>query len=99
MRIAEVIGKVTLSRCHPSVRGASWRIAVPLNEAGLRGETQGRGEEFVVYDAFNSGDGSLIGVSEGAEAAAPFAPEVKPIDAYNSAILDTIELEARNQDH
>jgi ethanolamine utilization protein EutN len=48
-----------------------------------------------VYDERNSGDGSLIGVSEGAEAAAPFAPEVKPIDAYNSAILDTIELQPR----
>jgi ethanolamine utilization protein EutN len=93
MRITQVIGKVTLSRCHSSVQGAAWRIAVPLNEAGLRGDARGRGEEFVVYDELNSGDGALIGVSEGAEAAAPFAPEVKPIDAYNSAILDTIELE------
>ena len=30
---------------------------------------------------------------EGAEAAAPFFPATKPIDAYNAAILDDIEFE------
>lgn len=93
MRIGEVIGTVTLSRCHPSVQGATWRIVVPLSEAGLRGHAQGRGEEFVVYDELSSGEGALVAISEGAEAAAPFHPQVKPIDAYNSAILDSVEME------
>ena len=36
--------------------------------------------------------GSRIAVSEGGEAAQPFYPEMKPIDAYNAAILDSIHI-------
>ncbi len=93
MRLCEVIGSVTLSKGHPSVRGASWKLVVPLEEAGLRDRRQGRGEPFIVFDEFGAGAGALIAVSEGAEAAAPFHPEVKPIDGYNAAILDRVDLE------
>jgi len=93
MRIAEVIGSVTLSRCHPSLTGASWRLVVPLDATGLRGESAGRGEPFVIFDEYGAGEGSMVAVSEGAEAAAPFHPDVKPVDGYNAAILDQIELE------
>lgn len=92
MRIGEVIGNVTLSRCHPSLTAASWKIAVPLSAEGLRDRTQGRGEAYVVFDEIGSGDGSLIAISEGGEAVAPFYPNVKPIDAYASALLDTVEI-------
>ena len=93
MRIAEVIGSVTLSRCHPSLTGASWKLVVPLDQAGLRGDVAGRGEPFAIFDEYGAGEGSRVAVSEGAEASAPFHPEVKPIDGYNAAILDAIELE------
>lgn len=92
MRIAEVIGTVTLSRWHPSVSGACWRVVVPLSADGLKGDAAGRGEPFVVYDELGSGDGQRVAVSEGAEAAAPFHPEVKPLDGYVAAILDSVEL-------
>jgi len=49
-------------------------------------------EEIVVYDELGAGLGSRIAISEGAEAAQPFRPEFKPVDAYNAAILDNIEL-------
>ncbi|REJ93805.1 MAG: carbon dioxide concentrating mechanism protein CcmL [Planctomycetota bacterium] len=88
MRICEVIGTVTLSRSHSSLRGAVWRVAAPLNREALSGDRGGRGEPYVVYDELGAGLGCLIAVSEGAEASAPFHPEQKPIDAYNSAILD-----------
>ena len=93
MRIAEVIGTVTLSQWHPSLGGASWRVAVPLDHVALAGDPGGRGEPFVVYDELGSRAGSQIAVSEGAEASAPFHPDSKPIDAYCSAILDTIEVD------
>ncbi|MDA1166490.1 MAG: carbon dioxide concentrating mechanism protein CcmL, partial [Planctomycetota bacterium] len=48
MRIAEIIGRVTLSRCHPSLRGATWKVVVPLDRQGLAGEESGRGEPFVI---------------------------------------------------
>lgn len=94
MRIAHVIGRVTLNKAHPSVQGATWLLAVPLTLEGIAGKEKGRGEPFVVYDELGAGQGAQIAVSEGAEAAAPFYPSTKPLDAYNSAILDTLELQA-----
>jgi microcompartment protein CcmK/EutM len=94
MRIANVIGRVTLNKCHPTLQGATWLLAVPLTLEGLAGKRAGRGEPFVVYDEFGAGTGGKIAVSEGTEAAAPFYPQTKPIDAYNAAILDTVEFES-----
>ena len=91
MRIAEVIGRVTLNRCHPSLRGATWKVVVPLNRKGLAGDEAGRGEPFVIYDELGAGMGSLLGISEGAEASAPFHPKVKPIDGYAAALLDEVD--------
>ena len=92
MQIAEVIGRVTLSKWHPEFTGATWLVATPLQAAGLRGDASGRGEPHVVYDELGASDGSRIGVSDGAEAAAPFHPKAVPLDAYNSAIFDAIEV-------
>ena len=92
MRFMECIGKVTLAKCHPSLEGATWKVAVPLMQEGLRDNEQGRTEPIVIFDELGAGHGSLMAVSESAEAAAPFHPNTKPIDAYNSAILDSINL-------
>ena len=98
MRIAEVIGRCTLSVCHPSLRGAKWVIGVPLAQEGIqnvvagKSKDAGRNEPFVIFDDLGADDGTLIAVSEGAEAAAPFAPNLKPIDGYNAAILDRVEI-------
>ena len=94
MRLCEVIGRITLSKWHPSVSGATWKIVVPLDLPALQGADSGRGEPFVLFDELGSGDGSLIAVSEGAEASAPFYPEQRPLDAYCAALLDTVEIDA-----
>jgi ethanolamine utilization protein EutN len=91
MRIAEVIGRVTLNRAHPSLDGASWRVVVALDRKGLGGDEAGRSEPFIIFDELGAGEGSKVAVSEGAEAAAPFHPGVKPIDGYAAAILDTVQ--------
>ena len=93
MRMMECIGKVTLSKCHPLLSGAAWKVAVPLMHDGLCGKQSGRTEPIVVLDELGAGHGSLMAVSESAEAAAPFHPNTKPIDAYNSAILDSVNIE------
>jgi ethanolamine utilization protein EutN len=95
MRIAEVIGYVTLSRSHPSLAGGRYPLAVPLALDELSTSGPGAGEELVVYDEFGAGLGSRIAVSDGGEAAQPFYPEMKPIDAYNAAILDSIHMQAK----
>lgn len=89
MRIAEVIGTVTLSRCHSSLTSYRWVIAVPFSLKGLRAE-QPDGEDFVVLDELGAGHGQRIAVSEGAEAAQPFHPVKKPVDAYCACILDSV---------
>lgn len=89
MRIAQVIGTVTLSRSHPSVAGLRLVIGVPFSLAALRAGAPD-GEDVVMIDQLAAGTGSRVGVSEGAEAAAPFHPERKPVDAACACILDQV---------
>lgn len=96
MRIGEVIGTVVLSRWHPSLGGGRYRLVAPLTLGDLAGETPPQAEPFVVYDELQAGLGSRIAISEGGEAAQPFYPQLKPVDAYNAAILDRIELKNPN---
>lgn len=99
MRIGEIVGSVTLNRAHPSLLGATFRLAIPLSLEELAAGATPQGETIVVYDELGAGLGSRIAFSEGAEAAQPFLPEVKPVDAYNAAILDDIQLAgAKDQD-
>jgi microcompartment protein CcmK/EutM len=94
MRIAHVIGTVTLSQCHPSFRGATLKVAVPLSLDELQGKTQPQAEELVVYDELGAGIDDRIMLSEGGEAAQPFYPNLKPVDAYNAGILDSVDIPA-----
>lgn len=93
MRIMECIGRVTLSQWHPSLTGASWKLAVPLTHAGLKGDSSGRTEPIVIFDEMGAGIGSLMAVTESAEASTPFYPNTKPIDAYCAALLDAVSVE------
>ncbi len=93
MRIAKVIGNVTLNRAHPSFDGARLRLAIPLTLDNLLDENaELRGEFEVVWDDLGAGDGNLIAMAEGPEACRPFRPDKKPVSAYNAAILDDIEV-------
>ncbi len=94
MRIGEVVGTVTLSRVHPSLAGARLKLVTPLSLGDLSGGSGEPAGEFAVFDELGAGTGSRIAISEGREAAMPFYPEVKPIDAYNAAILDSIDVVA-----
>ncbi|SIO64762.1 ethanolamine utilization protein EutN [Singulisphaera sp. GP187] len=90
MRIAEVIGRVTLSRSHPSLRGARFVLALPMPLEALTEDSAKRGEDVVVYDDLGAGPGSLIGLSEGREAANPFGKTKIPVDAYCACLLDRL---------
>lgn len=95
MRIAEVIGSVTLTRCHPTFDGATLKLAVPLSLDDLHKEGPGDDEPLVVWDEFGAGIGSRIMLSEGGEAAQPFKPNWKPVDAYNAGLLDEINIDPK----
>lgn len=92
MRIAQVIGTVTLSRCHPTFDGATLKLAVPMSLEDLETGQTPQDDALVVYDEFSAGIGSRIMLSEGGEAAQPFRPNWKPVDAYNAGLLDEINL-------
>jgi ethanolamine utilization protein EutN len=91
MRIAKVVGTVTLNRCHPTFNGARLRLVVPLSLAELQGQPP-QADEIVAWDDNGSGLGNLVAISEGAEAAQPFRPNLKPVDAYAAAILDEVNV-------
>ncbi len=93
MRIAKVIGTVTLNRSHPSYRGARLRLVVPATLAELVAQTEPAGEPLVAWDQLGAGLGSWIALSEGPEAAQPLRPTVVPIEAYVAAILDDLNLD------
>ena len=93
MRIGEVFGKVTLSRCHPTFEGASLKLVVPLLLLDGDTELSVSDEMLCVWDELSCGHGCLTAVSEGPEAARAFKPSPKPVDAYVAAILDSIDIQ------
>jgi ethanolamine utilization protein EutN len=92
MRIAEVIGTVTLSRVHPILAGYRWIIGVPYSLKALKAGLQADGEDVVILDQLGAGTGDQVGFSEGVEAAAPFHPQRKAVDAYCACILDSVSV-------
>ncbi len=91
MRIGKTIGTVTLVEPHATVRGGVFRLVVPLGWGDLAGG-DGPAEPLVAWDDLGAGEGQLVAFSEGGEAAQPFRPADKPIDAYVAALLDRLEL-------
>jgi microcompartment protein CcmK/EutM len=97
MRIAQVIGRVTLSIQDPSFKGGRWLMVNPLdaqqfNDACQTAPALTAQSTFVAYDNMGAGDGDIVGIVEGAEATAPFDFPI-PIDAITVAIFDSISYE------
>ena len=99
MRLALTIGTVTLVEPHPTMRGGPLRVITPLGPEDVAGVVAGRmpaapgAEPLVAWDDLGCGDGQLVAFSEGGEAAQPFDPLDKPVDAYVAAIIDRLEIE------
>lgn len=92
MKLARTIGTVTLSRMHPAMQGATLRC-IEVIESIDRVDVQPLGGDTVVaWDVCGAGDGDLVALAEGPEAAQPFRPKVKPIDASIVALIDQVDL-------
>jgi len=91
MRLGKTIGTVTLVEPHPTMRGGVLKVVVPLSMADLA-SGDGPAEPLVAWDDLGAGDGQLVAFSEGGEAAQPFRPLDKPVDAYVAAIVDRLDL-------
>jgi ethanolamine utilization protein EutN len=93
MKVARVLGRVVLAKAHPAIRGARLLLAAPYELSELQAGTDPTADEVVVYDELGAGANSVIGLSEGREAAMPFHPERKPIDAYGACLVDRLSVE------
>ena len=94
MKLGSVIGRVTLSRVVPELRGARWLIVSPFTREHFQRGTEtpaglSKDPSLVVYDALGGGVGQTIGYVEGRESAQPF-DKPPPIDAINAALVDEI---------
>ena len=90
MRIGEVIGRVTLSKCDPKMIAGRFMIVRPDDPESLRAARPGTGEIVVAYDSMGAGLGQQVSFSEGREAACPFHPDRVAVDAYIAALLDDV---------
>jgi len=101
MRIARVIGTVTLNQGLAELKPGRYIIAEVLDLQALRGHATRAPratpmpETQVMYDELGAGEDQLVAVSEGREASVPFLPDHVPYDAYCCAILDTLEVNAK----
>lgn len=94
MRLARVIGRVTLSQTIPGLEGARWLIVSPhTRDRFPQGTTSPSGLSSeptpVVYDNLGGGVGDTIGFVEGREAAQPLEP-IAAIDAICAALVDEV---------
>lgn len=94
MKVAQVIGRVTLSLQDPAFKGGRWVICSPVdvehfNSACTTPPPVSKQFSLVAYDALGAGEGDIVGVVEGAEATAPFDHDI-PIDAITVAVFDTL---------
>jgi len=97
MRIAQVIGRVTLNVQDPSFKGGRWLMCNPLDAKDFNtacGKPPAHSSQFslVTYDNLGAGEGDIVGIVEGAEATAPFDYPI-PIDAITVAIFDSLHYE------
>lgn len=97
MRVAQVIGRVTLSLQDPSFKGGRWLMCNPLdaenfNTACATPPPLSKQFSLIAYDDLGAGEGDIVGIVEGAEATAPFDYDI-PIDAITVAIFDSLNYE------
>lgn len=92
MRLGTVIGRVTLSQQEPVYNGGCLVIVQPLSREQFAGASVlplAKGSSVVAFDPLGAGEGSLVGFTEGAEAAQPFHGDA-PIDAYIACMIDRL---------
>ncbi len=93
MRIGKVIGRVTLSASYETLAGGRFLLVEVQDRFSLSGKDRKSSESLIVYDHLGATEGDMIAFTESREACMPFYPEkIVPLDAYNAAILDAIDV-------
>ena len=92
MRLAKVIGTVTLIHSIAELEAATLKAVLPLKLDELEKQDTDSPDFLVMWDELGTRNGDVVALSEGGEAAQPFRPAIKPVDAYNAALIDEIDL-------
>lgn len=93
MRLGIVRGKVTLNLAVDAFRGKPLVVLEPVTMDNLRASNGlGGGKSLVAINSIGAGIGQLVAFTEGREAANPFWPDKVPVDAYCSAIVDSVSI-------
>ena len=92
MRLAKVIGTVTLCHSIAEMEAATLKAVIPLKLDEIEKQDTDSPDFLVMWDEMGTRNGDVVALSEGGEAAQPFRPAIKPVDAYNAALLDEIDL-------
>ena len=93
MRVARVIGKVTLNRQLPDILPGSYLVVRTCGRSAMAGKGADNDETLVLYDCLSAGENDLVGIVEGREAAAPFWPRKVPFDCYTGCVLDSVNFD------
>ena len=93
MRVARVLGKLTLNVTMAEVRPANYLLVQPLGRSALAGGQQPVTDFLVMYDDLGARAGDLVGLVEGREASRPWYPAKAPYDAYCACILETVNFD------
>ena len=81
-------GKVVLNVAADALRGTSLLLVEPVTAVNLAARNGvGGGKSLVVADRLSAGQGEMIGIVEGREAANAYYPGVAPVDAYCALIV------------
>lgn len=97
MRLGTCIGTMSLTRCHPTLRGKRFVLVIPRDLKQLTEEALPRREELIAVDEIGATAGALVALAEGVEAAFPFYPTKVPIDAYVACLIDELTIDAAEQ--
>ena len=90
MLLGRVIGNVVATVKNPSLDGKKLLLVQPLDRQG-----RSKGKPLVALDAVGAGEGETIYWCRGREASFPFLPEIVPTEATIVAIVDEINIPAR----
>lgn len=96
MKIARVLGNTTLNRMHPMLHAATLRCVEVVHRMEDLDDVERGNDLIIAWDLCGCGEGDLVALAEGPEAAAPLQPDVRPIDASIVAILDHIDIQTLN---
>jgi len=93
MRLGIVRGRVVLNLATASLLGVRLVIVEPVSAKQL---ASGKGADtavtpVVAVDQLGAAEGQMVAFVEGREAANPWWPEIAPVDAYCSLIVESVD--------